>query len=197
MQPVAACRVAHSASQSLVSLLSWPQVHTVGVGVAIGQSCMLLSAGEKVRPLTLLPGLANGLCKGRLMCRSSSKLRGGDMLVTCSAALCTLSLTLLANISPCPCRASASRWSTRPPCLCTLLIFTCQLILKPRKTCPLQGKRFMLEHATAMLHQPRVPPTGQRQAIEIQIKWREVRCAGCFAVDLLLPCSKVRPATGV
>jgi Clp protease len=26
----------------------------------------------------------------------------------------------------------------------------------------------------AMLQQPRVPPTGQRQAIEIQIKWREV-----------------------
>ena len=25
-----------------------------------------------------------------------------------------------------------------------------------------------------MLQQPRVPPTGQRQAIEIQIKWREV-----------------------
>ncbi|GAB4817093.1 hypothetical protein N2152v2_004139 [Parachlorella kessleri] len=59
------------------------EVHTVGVGVAIGQSCMLLSAGAK-------------------------------------------------------------------------------------------GKRFMLEHATAMLHQPRVPPTGQRQAIEIQIKWMEV-----------------------
>jgi ATP-dependent Clp endopeptidase proteolytic subunit ClpP len=59
------------------------EVHTVGVGVAIGQACMLLSAGQK-------------------------------------------------------------------------------------------GKRFMLEHATAMLHQPRVPPTGQRQAIEIQIKWREV-----------------------
>ncbi|GMH36189.1 hypothetical protein BSKO_04057 [Bryopsis sp. KO-2023] len=59
------------------------EVHTVGVGVAIGQSCMLLSAGAK-------------------------------------------------------------------------------------------GKRFMLPHATAMLHQPRVPPTGQRQAIEIQIKWREV-----------------------
>lgn len=59
------------------------EIHTVGVGVAIGQACMLLSAGDK-------------------------------------------------------------------------------------------GKRFMLEHATAMLHQPRVPPTGQRQAIEIQIKWREV-----------------------
>lgn len=27
---------------------------------------------------------------------------------------------------------------------------------------------------TAMLQQPRVPTTGQRQAIEIQIKWREV-----------------------
>ena len=26
----------------------------------------------------------------------------------------------------------------------------------------------------AMLQQPRVPPTGQRQAIEIHIKWREV-----------------------
>ena len=26
----------------------------------------------------------------------------------------------------------------------------------------------------AMLQQPRVPPTGQRQAIEIAIKWREV-----------------------
>ncbi len=25
-----------------------------------------------------------------------------------------------------------------------------------------------------MLQQPRVPPTGQRQAVEIQIKWREV-----------------------
>lgn len=37
-----------------------------------------------------------------------------------------------------------------------------------------KGKRYMLPHATAMLHQPRVPPTGQRQAIEIHIKWREV-----------------------
>mmetsp|Transcript_17580 Transcript_17580/g.44614 ORF Transcript_17580/g.44614 Transcript_17580/m.44614 type:complete len:302 (+) Transcript_17580:134-1039(+) len=37
-----------------------------------------------------------------------------------------------------------------------------------------KGKRFMLEHATAMLHQPRVPPTGQRQATEIAIKWKEV-----------------------
>ena len=27
-----------------------------------------------------------------------------------------------------------------------------------------KGKRFMLPHATAMLHQPRVPPTGARQA---------------------------------
>lgn len=28
--------------------------------------------------------------------------------------------------------------------------------------------------ATAMIQQPRVPPTGQRQAIEVHIKWREV-----------------------
>ncbi len=25
-----------------------------------------------------------------------------------------------------------------------------------------------------MIQQPRVPPTGQRQAIEVHIKWREV-----------------------
>eukprot|EP01023_Acetabularia_acetabulum_P050453 TRINITY_DN5460_c0_g1_i5.p1 TRINITY_DN5460_c0_g1~~TRINITY_DN5460_c0_g1_i5.p1 ORF type:complete len:305 (-),score=57.75 TRINITY_DN5460_c0_g1_i5:270-1184(-) len=37
-----------------------------------------------------------------------------------------------------------------------------------------QGKRFMLPHATAMLLHPRVPPTGQRQAIEVHIKWKEV-----------------------
>ncbi|CAG9463270.1 unnamed protein product [Pedinophyceae sp. YPF-701] len=37
-----------------------------------------------------------------------------------------------------------------------------------------KGKRYMLPHATAMLHQPRVPPTGQRQAVEVEIKWREV-----------------------
>ena len=37
-----------------------------------------------------------------------------------------------------------------------------------------KGKRFMTQNATAMLHQPRVPSTGQRQAIEVHIKWKEV-----------------------
>lgn len=37
-----------------------------------------------------------------------------------------------------------------------------------------KGKRFMTTHATAMLHQPKVPSTGQRQAIEVHIKWKEV-----------------------
>ena len=37
-----------------------------------------------------------------------------------------------------------------------------------------KGKRFMLPHATAMLQQPRLPPTGQRQAVEVEIRWREV-----------------------
>ena len=48
----------------------------------------------------------------------------------------------------------------------------------------------MLEHATAMLHQPRVPPTGQRQAIEIQIKWREVGCSfyPCF-IQFIVICA--------
>ena len=38
-----------------------------------------------------------------------------------------------------------------------------------------KGKRAMLPHATAMLHQPRVPATGSRQAIELAIKSREVQ----------------------
>jgi len=37
-----------------------------------------------------------------------------------------------------------------------------------------KGKRFMTTHATAMLHQPKVPSTGERQATELNIKWREV-----------------------
>ena len=32
----------------------------------------------------------------------------------------------------------------------------------------------MLPHATAMLQQPRLPPSGEQQATEIEIKWREV-----------------------
>ena len=32
----------------------------------------------------------------------------------------------------------------------------------------------MTPHATAMLHQPKVPSTGQRQATELHIKWKEV-----------------------
>ena len=45
----------------------------------------------------------------------------------------------------------------------------CMLLSAGRK-----GNRYMMPHATAMLHQPRTPPTGQRQAIELYIKWREV-----------------------
>ncbi|CAL6312592.1 unnamed protein product [Bathycoccus prasinos] len=37
-----------------------------------------------------------------------------------------------------------------------------------------KGKRFMTPHATAMLHQPKVPSTGQQQTTELQIKWKEV-----------------------
>jgi len=36
-----------------------------------------------------------------------------------------------------------------------------------------KGLRKSLPHSLAMLQQPRVPPTGQRQAIEVHIKWRE------------------------
>ncbi len=43
----------------------------------------------------------------------------------------------------------------------------------------------MIVCAAAMLHQPRVPPTGQRQAIEIQIKWREVLAQKQALLDIL------------
>ena len=48
-----------------------------------------------------------------------------------------------------------------------------------------KGKRFMLPHATAMLHQPRVPPTGARQASEVQIKWEEVLAEKKDYIDIL------------
>lgn len=48
-----------------------------------------------------------------------------------------------------------------------------------------KGKRFMTKHATAMLHQPRVPSTGQRQAIEVHIKWKEVLEQKKSLVDIL------------
>jgi len=37
-----------------------------------------------------------------------------------------------------------------------------------------KGMRKSLPHSLAMLQQPRAPPTGARQAIEVAIKWREV-----------------------
>ena len=35
------------------------------------------------------------------------------------------------------------------------------------------GCRYALQHSSTMLLQPRMPPTGARQAIEVQIRWRE------------------------
>lgn len=37
-----------------------------------------------------------------------------------------------------------------------------------------KGWRKSLPHSLAMIQQPRAPPTGQRQAVEVHIKWREV-----------------------
>jgi len=38
----------------------------------------------------------------------------------------------------------------------------------------IRGKRSMLLHSIAMLHQPQLTPMGKRQAIEIEKKRREV-----------------------
>jgi len=48
-----------------------------------------------------------------------------------------------------------------------------------------KGKRFMTPHATAMLHQPKVPSTGERQATELQIKWKEVHAQKKVLVNIL------------
>lgn len=48
-----------------------------------------------------------------------------------------------------------------------------------------KGQRFMMQNATAMLHQPRVPPTGLRQAIEIQNKWKHVLSQKQKLLDIL------------
>lgn len=53
------------------------------------------------------------------------------------------------------------------PCLCFCYINALPYACPTLKLEPLCG-------FAAMLQQPRVPPTGQRQAVEIQIKWREV-----------------------
>ena len=63
----------------------------------------------------------------------------------------------------------------------------CRRWLRPASPPPSssQGKRYMLPHATAMLHQPRVPSSGQRQATEIQIKWKEVLAQKKVYLDVL------------
>ena len=56
-----------------------------------------------------------------------------------------------------------------------------------------RGKRFMTPHATAMLHQPKIPSTGERQATELQIKWKEVKAQKQAMVDIL-PMTTGNPA---
>jgi ATP-dependent protease ClpP protease subunit len=48
-----------------------------------------------------------------------------------------------------------------------------------------KGKRYMTPHATAMLHQPRVPSTGERQATELSIKWRETQAQKRVLLNIL------------
>jgi hypothetical protein len=62
-----------------------------------------------------------------------------------------------------------------------------RVLTAPRLSCcpPPRCQRFTAA-AAAMLAQPRVPPTGQRQAVEVHIKWREVsaraRARACVCV---------------
>lgn len=57
-----------------------------------------------------------------------------------------------------------------------------------------KGKRYMTPHATAMLHQPKVPSTGERQATELQIKWKEVKAQKQVMIDILSKSTGHNPA---
>lgn len=53
-----------------------------------------------------------------------------------------------------------------------------------------------------MIQQPRVPPTGQRQAIEVHIKWREVldykrELLRCLSIGTGLPVEKLDAVRGL
>lgn len=52
-----------------------------------------------------------------------------------------------------------------------------------------KGKRFMLPHATAMLQQPNFPSSGQQQASEIEIKWKEVLSNKKTSLELMSHCT--------
>ena len=53
-----------------------------------------------------------------------------------------------------------------------------------------------------MLHQPKVPSTGERQATELQIKWKEVKAQKQVLVDILTnptghPADKIDKVSGL
>lgn len=48
-----------------------------------------------------------------------------------------------------------------------------------------KGERYMLPHSTVMMQQPRVPDSGQQQASEIEIKWKEVLANKKISLELL------------
>ena len=112
------------------SLIGSAQVHTVGVGVAMGQACMLLSAGHKGKRFMLPHATGGQYCKSFLH-----------------------HFTMLPLISEIP------QWRS--------------ILVEGRNTSAFTEENSLCCFS-AMLQQPRVPPTGQRQAIEIQIKWKEV-----------------------
>ncbi len=56
------------------------QVHTVGVGVAIGQSCMLLSAGTKGKRFMLPHATGISLLSAVAVKYSTSVLAAGNLL---------------------------------------------------------------------------------------------------------------------
>jgi Clp protease len=128
------------------------QINTVAVGVAIGQSCMLLSAGTKGKRFMLphATGMYH-LCRTASLSIITALYRGLHVGLVC-------------------CRV----YSTT----CTKCMFEpCHHAMR-----------------AAMLHQPRVPPTGQRQAVEIAIKWKEVLAQKNAMLEILSKTTGHSPA---
>jgi hypothetical protein len=121
--------------------------------VAIDQSCMLLSAGTKGKRFMLPHATGVSLLTQEKHCSFSA------------AQVCWQRV----NCQQCDRRTKLDCY--RPLAYCSVSKLS-SVSTYNGNILPCAYSKIC--YAAAMLQQPRVPPTGQRQAVEIQIKWREV-----------------------
>lgn len=153
------------------------QIHTVGVGVAIGQSCMLLSAGTKGKRF-MLPHATGTL----LFAYTYLPLSRMPRMTIAAGKCCMLHHATVALLPS----LSTAFFIPGPAVIIAPVCCDADRSRRKGEVFPSSEQAFGLRWRlatdadvcpsvpAAMLHQPRVPPTGQRQAVEIAIKWKEV-----------------------